>query len=102
MSAETTGPSSQASDARARRISVDAYYRIPQASQPAKSVGAGPSSYRPVVSQAQLLQLDPHDQQALDQLQHSLNLEWSCTERAYRVEREKLVVSTHKSRTRRD
>ena len=99
MSAETTKPLSQASDAGARRISVDAYYGIPQASQPAKSAVSGPSSYRPVLSQAQLLQLDPHDRQTLDQLQHSLKLEWSCIERAYHVERKNLVVSMHNSRT---
>ena len=99
MSAVPSKPSPQASDPTSRRISVDAYYGVPQASQPARHVFANPSSHRPVLSQAQLLQLDPDDRRVLDQLQHSLKLEWRRTELAYCIERGRLEVSIHESRT---
>ena len=89
----------QANDARPRRISVDAYYGVPKASEPTRPVVADFPSYRPVLSQAQLLQLDPHDRQLFEQLQRSLKSDWRCTERAYHIERERLEVSMHESRS---
>ena len=87
-----------ASDATSKRISVDTYYGVPQASQPSRPGFAEPCSHRPVLSQAQLLQLDPDDRQSLDRLQYTLQVEWRRAERTYRVDREKLQVSIHNSR----
>ncbi|KAL8782374.1 MAG: hypothetical protein Q9195_009650 [Heterodermia aff. obscurata] len=70
-----------------KEISVDAYYGVPRSTQPARPIVADPSSWRPVLSQAQLAQLDPPDRCILDQLQRSLETAWRFTERAHRAER---------------
>ena len=96
MSAVPSKPLLPASDATSRRISVDAYYGVPQAPQPSRPVFAEPS-HLPVLSQAQLLQLDPEDRQFLGRLEYILKEEWRCTEHAYSIDRDKLEVGIHNS-----